>query len=300
MERRTLGKTGLEVSVLGFGAAEIGYMGVELPEVERMLNAALDAGLNVIDTAASYVDSEEKIGKAVRHRRNEFHLFTKCGHTFQGAPEMPAWDPEFLRLSLENSLEKLQTDHVDLLQLHSCGLEVLEAGDVLAFMLEAKESGKTRFIGYSGDGRAAAYALSLGLFDTLQTSCNIADQECIDLLLPEAKRQNVGVIVKRPVANVAWHNGDQPPTRAYANTYWERLRTLQYPFLDAPLEEAFETALRFTLSQDIATMIVGTTKPGRWESNAKIVGKGRLSAEALQDIRDQWASVAPRDWVGQT
>ena len=92
MERRTLGRTGLEVSALGFGGAEIGYEGASLADVERLLGSALDAGLNVIDTAECYVNSEELIGQAVSHRRDHFHLFTKCGHA-SGLP-YPGLGPE--------------------------------------------------------------------------------------------------------------------------------------------------------------------------------------------------------------
>src|SRR5690349_18763431 len=80
MEKRKLGKTGLDVTVLGFGGAEVGYSDAAPERVKELLNSALDAGLNVIDTAECYVTSEENIGKAVGHRRNDYHLFTKCGH----------------------------------------------------------------------------------------------------------------------------------------------------------------------------------------------------------------------------
>ena len=101
MEKRTLGKTGLEVSVLGFGGAEIGFQKSAQENVEKLLNAALDAGLNVIDTAECYgsggehPSSEELIGKAVAHRRGDFLLFTKCGHA-SGIPDEKDWDISLL------------------------------------------------------------------------------------------------------------------------------------------------------------------------------------------------------------
>jgi aryl-alcohol dehydrogenase-like predicted oxidoreductase len=80
METRRLGRTGFAVSVLGFGASEIGQQNVALSTVEKLLNGALDAGLNVIDTAACYETSEELLGAAISHRRSDYFLFTKCGH----------------------------------------------------------------------------------------------------------------------------------------------------------------------------------------------------------------------------
>src|SRR5215475_2848413 len=118
MERRRLGKTDMVVSVLGFGGSEIGYERVSARTVATLLGRALDAGLNVIDTAECYENSEELIGKALSGRRAEVHLFTKCGHG--GGWSRADWRPSALLTSIERSLERLATDHVDLIQLHSC------------------------------------------------------------------------------------------------------------------------------------------------------------------------------------
>ena len=129
MEKRPFGKTDMQVTVLGFGGAEIGFEKAEPDAVARLLNDALDAGLNVIDTAECYLQSEELIGQAVSSRRSDFHLFTKCGH-----PEKPGvgdWRPESLLQSIERSLRRLKTDRVDLVQLHSCSEDDLRQGDVV-------------------------------------------------------------------------------------------------------------------------------------------------------------------------
>src|SRR5437762_442113 len=126
MEKRAFGKTDMQVTVLGFGGAEIGYQGATPDTVKVLLNKALDAGLNVIDTAECYSNSEEMIGTAVSHRRNDFYLFTKCGH---GENYMvDKWGPDDIRQSIDRSLKRLKTDHVDLIQLHSCSEEVLRKG----------------------------------------------------------------------------------------------------------------------------------------------------------------------------
>src|SRR5438093_9914464 len=117
MERRRLGRTGMIASVLGFGGSEIGYDRVAVRTVERLLGTALDAGLNVIDTAECYEDGEALIGRAIGARRRECYLFTKCGHSRGwGRGE---WRPAALLASIERSLRRLETDYLDLIQLHS-------------------------------------------------------------------------------------------------------------------------------------------------------------------------------------
>jgi len=295
MEKRVLGKTGMNVTVLGYGGAEIGYRGVPEETVERLINGALDAGLNVIDTAECYVDSEEKIGKAASRRRNEYFLFTKCGHDKDG----DNWNPRKMAEQIDRSLQRLQTDRVDLLQLHSCTEEHLRQGDVIGVIQRARDAGKTRFIGYSGDGPSALYAVQSGIFDTLQISVSIADQEALDLVLPTARAKGIGVIAKRPIANAIWKESSKPAE--YYQPYWERLRQLDYDFLRTNSGQDVATALRFTLSgQGVHTAIVGTTKPERWKQNAELLRSGPLDSQRFNAIRSRWKSVASPDWVGQT
>src|SRR3954471_17655434 len=228
METRQLGGTDMRVGVLGFGGAEIGFEEAEPEAVARLLGAALDAGLNVIDTAECYLGSEELIGRAVAGRREDFYLFTKCGHPEQ--PGVADWRPESLLASIERSLRRLQADRVDLVQLHSCSEDELRLGDVIAALQQARQKGYTRNIGYSGDGAAARYAVECGAFDALQTSVSVADQEAIDLTLPLAGERNLGVIAKRPLANAAWRYAGRPEV-AYHQPYWDRLQRLDYEFL---------------------------------------------------------------------
>jgi aryl-alcohol dehydrogenase-like predicted oxidoreductase len=296
MERRRLGRTGMEVSVLGFGGSEIGYERVSARTVTRLLGAALDAGLNVIDTAECYEDSESLIGQALGGRRREVHLFTKCGHA--AGWSRADWRPASLLSSIERSLERLATDHLDLIQLHSCSLAELRRGDVIAALERARERGFTRSIGYSGDGEAARYAIECGRFDTLQTSISVADQQALDLTLPLARERGMGVIAKRPLANVAWRYA-RTPAEPYYQAYWSRLRALDYEFLSAATD-GVATALRFTLSAPgVHTAIVGTTKPGRWQQNAALLAAGPLPAAQFEQIRARWRYVADASWEGQ-
>ncbi|WP_276352364.1 aldo/keto reductase [Cohnella caldifontis] len=300
MERRVYGRTGMDVSVLGFGGAEIGFRGATPAEVDKLLGSALDAGLNVIDTAECYKNSEELIGQTVSHRRSEYFLFTKCGHA--SGLDTPDWDPVTLEASIDRSLKRLKTDYVDLIHLHSCSKEVLERGEVIEVLERAREKGKTRFIGYSGDHDAALYAVRTGRFDSLMTSFNIADQEPLDQILPEAASRNMGVVIKRPVANVAWRFREQPDRSAYEYEYWNRLQKLDYGFLKSgsASPETVGVALRYTLSAPgVHTAIVGTSNPGRWQENALLLQAGPLAESEFAGIRNRWKEVAEPDWIGQ-
>ena len=298
MELREYGNTGMKVSTLGFGGSEIGS-NVSKQDVETLLNTALDAGLNVIDTAECYGDSEELIGDVLSHRRDDYYLFTKCGHA--AGVDGPDWDAKVLEQTIDRSLRRLKTEYVDVIHLHSCSEEVLRQGAVIEVLQRAKEAGKTRFIGYSGDTTDALYAIETGAFDSLETSLNIADQEAIDLTLAEARKRNMGVIAKRPIANAAW-TFDTLPEDAYPFVYWRRLQELGYGFLAGnDVQAAVETALRFTLSTEgVDTAIVGTTKPNRWQQNADLVAKGALPQELYDEIRTRWKEVAGADWTGRT
>jgi aryl-alcohol dehydrogenase-like predicted oxidoreductase len=297
MEFRVFGKTGMKVSVLGLGAAEIGYENASVEDVDGIVGSAFDAGVNVFDTAECYGDSESMLGRAVGARRHDILLFTKCGHASGlGGRD---WDPDMLARSIERSLRRLRTSYVDLLQLHSCSEAELRRGAVIEVLERAKQAGKARFIGYSGDSTDALYAVQTGRFDTLQTSVNIADQEAITLTIPAAQEGGMGVIAKRAIANAAWKHGTLPPD-PYHHTYWRRLDALNYDFLRGGADRGVETALRFTLAvPGVHVAIVGTKNPARWRTNSRIVDHGPLSREHFEQIRNTWSSGAAPDWEGQ-
>jgi aryl-alcohol dehydrogenase-like predicted oxidoreductase len=319
MGMRPFGSTGVQVSALGFGAAEIGSENVVDQTVDTILGMALDMGVTVIDTAAMYLDSEEKIGRSLRGRRNQFLLFTKCGRclpprhnllglgvrahrklrrSIRGVDEETSldWYPRVLEWNIEQSLRKLKTEWIDLIQLHSCSEEILRRGEVVEVLRRARKAGKVRYIGYSGDGPAALYAIRCGQFDALQISINIADQEALDLAVPLARQNGMGVIAKRPIANALWR-GHRPENRDL-HCYWDRLQELRYDFLQD--RRAFEIAVRFTLSVSGAhTMIVGTTNPAHFRQNVEFIAAGALDEDQFDAIRTRWKQVARPDWVGQ-
>lgn len=306
VERRKFGATGMEVAVLGFGGAEIGYEQATPETVNQLLNAALDAGLNTIDTAECYRESEVLIGDAIAHRRRDFLLFTKCGHTAEAPAKGPDWSKDGVVKSVERSLKRLRTDAVDLVLLHSCVLDELKKGDCIAGLEEAKKQGKTRFIGYSGDGQAAKWAIESGRFDALETSINLCDQQALNMTLPLARERNMGVIAKRPIANAVWRY-DAKPENGYHQEYWRRLQQLGYEFAmgesrkDTSPDGPAGIALRFTAMQPgVHVLIVGTTKPQRWAENAALLAAGPLDKKLYDSIRTRWFAIAGQDWVGQT
>lgn len=291
METRQLGRTGLQVSRLGVGLSEIG--GLELAssgvkEAESVLNRALDGGITFLDTAACYGNSEELVGRTVAHRRQEFVLATKCGHV-TGGYEGKEWTAQTVTDSIDRSLTRLKTDYLDIVQLHSCGVDVLERGEVIEALLAAKQAGKTRFAGYSGDNEAAAWAIASGHFDTLQTSFNLVDQRARTRLFPQAQEAGMGIIVKRPIANGAWGATSSPS--GYAQRYFERAQAMQEmgALPDAP-DDRIELALGFTLSHDaVDTAIVGTRNPEHMQSNLRMVDEGlSVSAQTVEALHERF------------
>lgn len=296
MEKRRLGRTDLDVTILGFGGA--GTAGHDLENIEKVLNSALDAGINVIDTAECYEGSEESIGRAISKRRAEFFLFTKCGHPRGIGSE--DWSSNSILESIECSLRRLRTDRIDLIQLHGCSEAVLKKGEAISALEKARERGWVRYLGYSGDRHPARFAIECDAFDALQTSINIADQEAISQIVPLARTRNIGLIAKRPLANFAWKTGHKP-INSYHHEYYERLRKLNFNFLrHGSADEAVAIALRFVLSvPGVHTAIVGTTKPERFRENARLLASRPLPESEYNAIRERWDVIAPKTWIGQ-
>jgi aryl-alcohol dehydrogenase-like predicted oxidoreductase len=308
MRKVTFGMTGLSVSVLGFGAAPIGYLDTERERVARILNFMLDAGVNLLDTASNYPGAEEAIADTVGRRRDEYVLVSKCGPKLPDLDER-AWSPELITKTVDRSLRQLRTDRLDVMLLHSCDLKPLQKGEAIDALVRAREAGKVRFVGYSGDNDAAEYAASLPDVAVIETSVNLADQVNIDLVLPKTVANKIGVLAKRPVANAAWKDIDQQQGlyKSYAKTYTERLAKMKLDpsalGVSGPPERAWpELALRFTLSQPgVHCAIIGTTNPENAKANIAMADKGPLPAEAVRKVRDAFRRADPQGaWLGQT
>jgi aryl-alcohol dehydrogenase-like predicted oxidoreductase len=298
MEKRVLGKTGLEVTRLGVGLAEIGFELTPANEARaaNVLNSALDAGINFLDTSACYGNSEEFIGRTVAHRRQEYVLATKCGHV-AGGYEGEEWTAQTIEDSIDRSLKRMRTDHVDLIQLHTCGVDVLERGEVIQALRDAQQAGKTRFIGYSGDNEAAEWAIESGVFDALQTSFNLVDQRARTRLFPKAKANGMGIITKRPVANGAWGASKSPS--GYADQYFERAQVMSgMGPLPGSVEHRILLALGFTSAHDeVTTMIVGTQNPDHMKANIEWFNtKLPIDETLVQELHRRFDDVG-QEWV---
>ncbi len=287
METRRLGRTGLEVTQLGFGLASIstgGARGKDVSDPGRVLEAALDDGINFLDTAAGYGNTEELIGETIAHRRDEYVLATK----FPGASSAVE-----IAESVDRSLKRMKTDHLDILQLHSpepqTDLLTLNRDVIIDAMLRAREAGKTRFLGYSGDNEAARWAVDTGVFDTLQTSFNLLDQRPRKGLFGAARARDMGVIVKRTLAMGMWGKGPGTPT--YGNyphiAYLERTQEMGRtgPVFGAA-DDSIVLAMGFVFAHpEVDTALVGTTNLSHLRSNIELVESGvSITTEAVDEL----------------
>ncbi len=288
MEYRFLGKTGLRVSEIGYGAAQIGNINLPESQAERALNAALDAGINFIDTAAMYGLSEARIGRFISHRRDEFIVATKCGD-YVGETDgqyhiVRDYSREGILRTIDESRKKLDTDVIDIVQFH--GLPDPGDDDEVAFeaLLDARERGWTRFVGVSADGPSAAAAARRWPLDTQEFTYNILYQESAEDLIPTLKAQGMGTIIKRPISNAVWEQSERP-AGDYMGGPWDRAQTI--PLADLAGEmPILEFVLRFTLSHpDVCTAIIGSTDPDHIRANVEISDGHPLSDDIVQRAR---------------
>ena len=319
METITFGGTGLRATPVGFGGAPFALLGTPAAETDTLLGALLDVGVGLLDvgvglldTAAGYGggDSEEAIGRAISGRRDEYTLVSKCGHRVDDG-DAEAWSPALIASSIDRSLRRMRTDRVDVMLLHSCELEVLERGEVFEALRRARDAGKIRCFGYSGDNEAAVYAAGHPDVAVIETSISIADQCNIDDVLVTARERNLGVLGKRPIANAAWKQAEQQPGfyGDYASTYHGRLAAMGVTPADLgydgePAAVWPEIALRFTLAQPgVHSAIVGTTNPAHVKANIAAAEKGPLPDDQVAALRSAFAaaeSAAGEAWTGQT
>ena len=209
--RRPLGSTGLSVTLMGFGALEIGRdwgLGDEqarqrpsAEEAARVLHGVLDMGINLIDTAAAYHKSEERIGGALAGRRHEFILASKCGEHSAEPGTYYDFSYRAVRESIEQSLDRLQTDVIDIMQIHF-GPEpekVLDDGETVRAMQEAREAGKIRFLGASPPDHLVERCIDMGVFQVLQVDYSLLHRT-VEPLLEKAAARGIGILVRGGLA----------------------------------------------------------------------------------------------------
>ena len=276
MIRRRLGKIGAEVSAIGLGCGALGESRTNDAAADALVARALDLGVNVFDSAPSYGDSEDKLGRALRGRRDDAIIVTKGGYGVSGVPD---WTRECISRGVDQALARLATDRIDVFLLHSCPLELLSRGDLLEALAVAKSAGKIRAIGYSGDNDALAWAAASPVVDVIEASINPFDQSALGSVEAAAAR-GAGVLAKRPLGNAPWRF-DARPSREDIATYWDRYRAMRFHEHHDP----FDVALRFAaFAPGVATALVGTGNARHLEHACESVARGPLSAATLHAV----------------
>jgi 1-deoxyxylulose-5-phosphate synthase len=299
---RRLGRTELRVSEIGLGTVELGLdYGVPVagehlrpPEeaAARLLNQALDHGVNFIDTARAYGVSEEIIGRALKGRRREYILASKLAPIRDEGQGDGALRDQ-VKTSIAESLRALQTDVIDLLQLHYAPVEVIQGGRILDATKEAQQAGYVRFIGASTYGEEAPMAvLEDGGYDTLQVAYNLADRILEERVLPRSQQQDIGVIVRSVLLRgVLTHRYALLPDRlADLRSAIAQLSR----FASAAACSLPEMAYRFVLgSPAVSTALIGTARMEELEAALAFAAQGMLSPALIASI--QQVMVVDRD-----
>jgi aryl-alcohol dehydrogenase-like predicted oxidoreductase len=290
---RDFGNTGLRVSVLGFGAGQLGAHALSDADAGIFLNTVVDMGITLIDTARGYGLSEERIGRHLKHRRHEIVLSTKVGYDIPGYSD---WTYDGVRVGIDHALHRLQTDVLDIVHLHSCPRATLEDGGCVHALEKAVEAGKVRVAAYSGENEALDWAVDSGRFKSVEHSLNICDQRVIDGALARSAAKGFGVIAKRPVANAPWRYAECPKG-TYAEEYWWRWNTMKLDRRDIRWQEL---ALRFSAyTPGVSSCIVGTTQLNHVKENCSYLDAGPLALDHVQAIREAFHANDPGWWTGQ-
>jgi aryl-alcohol dehydrogenase-like predicted oxidoreductase len=288
MVERTLGRTGLEVTQLGYGSMGLrgpktcGMRDVSEEAADAFLNCVLDAGINFIDTSPDYGLSEERIGRYISSRRHEYYLATKCGCVYTQHEDHleidHVWKKDVIEHNLETSLKRLRTDYVDVLQFHGGDAETLQREGLIELLLGLRERGLIRFIGVSSSLPNLPGLIALGVFDTFQIpySC-LAPQH--HELITQAAETGAGIILRGGIA----HGGpDAEIERPALNDIWSRAK------LDEVRPEDMSRAeliLRYTLSHPHChTTIVGTCNSDHLSENMAAAARGPLPDEVRAEV----------------
>jgi aryl-alcohol dehydrogenase-like predicted oxidoreductase len=296
---RTLGRTGADVTILGYGAMELRGVprGPEISDADagRILNAVLDGGINLIDTSPDYGRSEELMGTYVGHRRDEFFLASKCGCLLEVPADTPPpyphdYSPGNVRADVEQSLRRLRTDRLDLVQVHmSPSVAVLEENHTVQTLRELQAEGKIRFIGMSGILPDLPDQIALDVFDAFQIPYS-AVQRDHENLITEAADKGAGTLIRGGAARGAaseeknWSNAPLSQQAGVGQRNWET-SGIEGLIADAGLGRQ-EFILRFTLSHpDLSTTIVGTANPAHLASNIELAEKGPLPADLYEEAK---------------
>ncbi len=290
LPKRKLGRTGLDVTVLGFGAMELRGnangrgRSIEPEQAGKLLNQVLDLGINFVDTSIDYGESEETIGKYISNRRNEYFLASKCGCPLE--PAGAAWNPaghiftrEHITKGLEQSLMRLKTDHLDLIQIHaSPSKDTLEHDETVRTLQDLKKQGKIRFFGASSVVPNINDHVKMGVFDEFQIPYSALDRQH-EAAIADASKAGAGIVIRGGVAKGVPGEG-----RGAENVWslWDKAKLND--LLNGMSQMEF--ILRFTISNpDMDTTIVGTMNPAHLRQNVDAASKGPLPADVYAEAK---------------
>jgi aryl-alcohol dehydrogenase-like predicted oxidoreductase len=300
---RPLGATALMVSEIGFGALEIGRdwapdvnADASHPteaEAVRVLNEVLDLGVNFIDTAPAYWSSEEFIGKALSHRRSEYILATKVGEHCDRSGSFYDYSYDATLRFVDESLRRLQTDYIDLLQIHSASMEVLERGETLDAMRAAQSAGKVRHLGMTGGVAECERALEIGGYETAQFPYNLLNVSAEDRLLHLAREKQAGVIIMRGLAGGKL-------SQKYKNLQDAELRGLVAEFDSIGPQQTADPLVHLSVGyllarEEVSSVIVGSRRVEAVRQNID-VSQIPLETALLDRAREMARRVTVRTW----
>jgi aryl-alcohol dehydrogenase-like predicted oxidoreductase len=301
MIRRTLGRTGLEVTQLGYGSMGLrgprtwGVRVVGEEDADRFLNAVLDAGINFIDTSPDYGISEERIGRYIGSRRNEFYLATKCGCVYTQHEDHleinHVWKKEVIRRNIQTSLRRLRTEYVDVLQFHGGDAETLKREGLIDLLMQFRDQGAIRFLGVSSSLPQLPGLIDLGVFDTFQIPYSCLAPKHHDWIT-KAAGTGAGIIIRGGIA----HGGPDAAIRRPAlDDVWTRAK------LDEVLPPGMKRAeliLRYTLSHPHChTTIVGTCDPKHLTENLGSVASGPLPPDVYEQVTSRVAALSRQTFL---
>ena len=298
LETRALGATGADVTILGYGAMELRGQpwgpAIADEDAGRLLNAVLDAGINLIDTSIDYGRSEELLGRYLGHRRDEYFLASKCGCLLGdppagASPPFPHdYSPANIRAGLEQSLRRLKTDRLDLLQVHmSPSRAQMDADGTIGTLEALRGEGKIRFLGMSGTLPHLSDHIAMDVFDVFQIPYSAVQREHEDLIA-EAAAAGAGTLIRggaargAPAEDKGWQKGPLGLPEGEGQRRWETSEVESLLSEMGPLE----FVLRFTLSHPgLSSTIVGTSDFDHFRANVAIAEKGPLPADLYAEAK---------------
>lgn len=303
MKYRTLGRTGLSVSEVGFGAWAIGGTSYGLTRDEDSLDAlaaAWEHGVNFFDTADTYGHghSEELIGKFLKGKREQAIIASKVGWDFYHGGSKKNFDSDYIRFACEESLKRLGAGHIDLYQLHNPKLEMIQSGEIFKVLDELKAAGKIRFYGVSIHTPAEALAvIDSGKADTVQLIFNLLDQRCLEEVFPKAKAAQTGIIVREPLACGLLTGKYTPESKFEKDDHrnrWDREKLANdikkveriKSILKTPRLSPVRVALEYILSyEEIGVVIPGAKTKAHVEEHVLASEESRLRIEEIALLR---------------